>query len=280
MFIDRINKIALYCVSSQAAKWGRSNMITRYFYALFVLLAALLAATAYAEHRPPEVTIYGDDNYPPVLSLDARGRPGGVLSIVLDHYQKKSGHRVYVHLVPWVQAYQHASNGQGGLIGLSKTPARMAIFDFSVPIYEDVINVVTRRNNSFPYRTLSDLNGKLIGVQLGASYGTEVDAAITGARFKTETSTTAQDRLKRLLLGKLDAVFIGNGALGLQRALLSDPYLAQHQAEFIALPTPLVRDRLYLGFRKDLHQQATLQTFDRIVKEMQATGIIPRITAP
>lgn len=250
-------------------------MVIRYFCILF----ALLATTANAEHKPPDVTIYGDDNYPPILSLDARGRPGGVLSIVLDQYQKKSGHKIYVHLVPWMRAYQYAANGQGGLIGLSKTPARMAIFDFSAPIYEDVINVVMRRNNSFPYHTLSDLNGKLIGVQLGASYGVEADTAITKGYFKTETSATAQDRLKRLLLGKLDAVFIGNGALGLQRALLSDPYLAQHQADFIALPTPLVRDRLYLGFRKDLHQQATLQVFNRIVKEMQTTGIIPLIPA-
>lgn len=230
-----------------------------------ISLFCLSSRLAYAE----DLLLFGDENYRPVIYLDEHGQPAGLLAEVVKNYQEVSGEPVKLRLYPWKRAYVNAERALGGVIGLSKTEARLEQFDYSAPIYDDNINVVVLKGREFPFSTLSDFSGRKIGVQLGASYGSEVDAAIAAGSIKVETDTNHFSRLKKLLYGRIDAAFIGNGRIGLQTLLASDPQLAEHRDEFVILEQPLIHDQLFLGFAKSMHRQAFLERFNKVLLDYQ-----------
>ncbi len=232
----------------------------------FACLLSLSSAWAQAD----ELVIYGDDNYRPVIYLDEQGQPAGLLVKVVENYQEVSGEKLKLKLYPWKRAYVSAEQGRGGVIGVSKTDARLQLFDYSAPIYDDNINIVVRKGHEFPFKTLGDLSGRKIGVQLGASYGSAVDAAILDGSLEVETDSNHFSRMLKLLHGRIDAAFIGNGRYGLQVLLASDPQLAKHQDEFVILEQPLVQDQLYLSFAKSMQQQDFLERFNKVLLAYQS----------
>jgi polar amino acid transport system substrate-binding protein len=222
-----------------------------------------------------DIKVFGDENYPPVIYRESAGQAGGVLPEVLRYVAKATGKPIELQLFPWKRSYTNAEMGLGGVIGVSKTDARMALFDFSEPIYEDNISVVVLRGHEFPFTGLADLKGKLIGTQLGASFGTEVDAAIDGGRIQVERELSHVSRMKKLLHGRIDAAFIGNGQVGLEGLIASDPELAANRDKFVALPTPLARDPLYLAFRKSMLMTSYLAEFNRALAEARSKHLLP-----
>lgn len=121
-------------------------------------------------------------------------------------------------------------------------------------------------------------------MQLGASYGSEVDAAIGAGRILVEADQTHVARMRKLLHGRVDAAFLGNGRLGLKALLESDPELAAHQARFVILERPLVRDALYLGFAKSMNKRTLLAEFDRALQaarsQKRLSGLIDSAAHP
>lgn len=226
-----------------------------------------------------EVVIFGDNNYQPVIFSDAQGHSAGILPQLLRQFARDSGAAITIKLYPWKRAYFSAEKGLGGVIGLSRTNQRMAIFDYSAPIYDDSISVIVIKGHAFPFNALADLAGKKIGVQSGASYGSEVDAAIKAGDLTVEADQSHTSRLKKLLHGRIDAAFIGNGERGLQNLLDSDEQLAANREQFVILPRPLTNDLLYLGFAKSMHMQAFLQRFNTWLAEAQKNRSIEGISS-
>jgi ABC-type amino acid transport substrate-binding protein len=153
----------------------------------------------------------------------------------------------------------------------------MKIFDFSAPIYDDSINVVVLKGKEFPFNSLADLEGKIIGVQSGASYGSEVDAAIQSGKLTVEADQGHISRLNKLLHGRIEAAFIGNGQRGLQALLESDTRLAANKDQFVVLPRQLAHDLLYLGFAKTMNKQVLLENFNRWLIEAQENQTIDQL---
>ena len=240
---------------------------------LSLLLLCVTGALSAAE----EIVIFGDNDYRPVIFEDAQRQSAGILSEVLRQFAQDSGTEVNIKLYPWKRAYTNAEKGLGGVIGLSRTPERMQIFDFSAPIYDDSINVVVLKGKEFPFNSLADLEGRIIGVQSGASYGSEVDAAIAAGQLSVEADQGHISRLNKLLHGRIEAAFIGNGQRGLQALLESDSRLAANQEQFVVLPRQLASDLLYLGFAKPLNQQPLLDRFNRWLIEAQEKQTIEQL---
>lgn len=241
---------------------------------LALFLATLNAASA------AEITIFGDENYPPVIYRNPAGEPSGLLVEVLQHYQRRSGKVIKLQLAPWKRAYKSAESGLGGVIGLSKTSARLPLFDYSEPIYDDDIHIVVLKGHEFDYHSVNDLKGRLIGTQLGASFGSEVDAAIADGRIQVDHDPVHANRLRKLLRGRIDAAFIGNGKLGFDQLLASDPELNANRSRFVMLPTPLTRDALYLGFAKSQHMGTFIADFNKVLLQLKKDRAIAGLAAP
>lgn len=111
---------------------------------------------------------------------------------------------------PWNRAVKMASNEGGLIFGLSSTPERDKIFNFSVPATYNNIWLVTRSDKAFDFHTMDDLKGKTIGIVRGSKYGGEFDAK-RGKVFKTDDDLDSYDiRLRKLLENRIDAMLFAS----------------------------------------------------------------------
>lgn len=252
-------------VTASHQPWAAGGLLRRRW--LAGLIAAAWAGRARAQ-AGRALAIFGDDSYPPVIHL-AQGRPQGFLVEVLERVEPRLQVRFDVQLMPWKRAYVLALREQGGLIGVSRNQEREGLFDFSRPIYNDDIRVVVLKGRGLSFKDLADLRGWRIGGVSGASYGERVDAAIRDGLFTVERDIGQVSRLRKLLAGRLDAAFIGNGERGLAWQLSSHAELVAHRDQFELLPVPLATDPLHLAFSKALGQREFLAAFDQATKELK-----------
>ncbi|AZN35641.1 substrate-binding periplasmic protein [Iodobacter ciconiae] len=238
---------------------------------LSILLVLLLSGFVSAA----EPLIYGDDSYFPVMYKDKNGQSAGVLYKLLQHHSKLTGSKLALEHTSWRRAYEFALQGHGGVIGLSKTSARLSQFDYSDAIFDDNINIVVKKGKEFPYARIEDLKGKSVGVHLGASYGEVFDKAVAAKLFSIDTSSIPAVRFKKLLYGRVDCVLVGSGKIGFDSIVDADPGLKSNKAQFVILKQPVVRDTMYLGFAKSMSMGKYLQSFNQSIADAKLKKVIP-----
>jgi len=238
-------------------------------------LLALCAAwgTSHAE----TLVVLGDHTYAPVI-YSQNGKPAGLLPAILARASALTGDHYDLRLSPWKRAYELAARGEGGVVGVSFNQERARSFDFSRPLYDDDIQIVTLKGKTFPYAKLEDLRGKTIGGINGASYGDDVDKAIASGLFIVDRDVGQAGRLRKLLAGRLDAAFIGNGLAGFDSIVSSEDELRKNRAQFVILPIPLTRDPLHLAFPKSMHKREALDRFDAALEKLKQSGELKRLT--
>jgi polar amino acid transport system substrate-binding protein len=224
------------------------------------------------------LALQGDEDYAPISYL-RDGKVAGVLPAILRKVEPLTGDRYTLELGPWKRVYALGLRGECGIFQLSFNQERSALFDYSRPYYSDDIQIVTLKDRSFPFGTLQDLKGKRIGGVSGASYGQEVDQAIADGLFTVDRDVGQVGRLRKLLAGRLDAAFIGNGPAGVEKLFASNEVLRSQRDRFVILPVPLARDPLHLAFAKSMNKRAAIERFDAAILQLQKTGELARIVA-
>lgn len=224
------------------------------------------------------LVVLGDDAYKPVAYLKD-SKPAGLLPAVLLAASRHTGDTYDLRLSPWRRAYEFSLRGDGGLVGISFNQERDKVFDFSKAVYDDNIQIVMLKAKGFAFSKLDDLKGKTIGGINGASYGDEVDKAIAAGLFVVERDVSQTGRLRKVLAGRLDAAFVGNGQAGFEAAINSHDELRQKRDLLAVLPTPLTRDPLHLAFPKSMGQRAALDRFDAAIEKMRKSGELKRLEA-
>lgn len=234
-------------------------------------IVLLVLGAALGVSQAETLVVLGDHAYAPVI-YSQNGKPAGLLPAILERASALTGDHYELRLSPWKRAYELAARGEGGVVGVSFNQERARQFDFSKPIYDDDIHIVTLKTKTFPYAKLEDLKGKAIGGISGASYGDEVDAAIASGVFSVDRDVGQAGRLRKLLAGRLDAAFIGNGLAGFDGVVSSEDELRNNRAQFVVLPTPLTRDPLHLAFPKSMNKRDALNRFDAALEKMRQSG--------
>ena len=242
------------------------------------IFCALLLGAVQMAASADTVTVFGDDTYPPVMFIKD-GQPSGLLVTILKKAESLTGDRYEVQLAPWKRSYEMAINAGGGIIGLSHNNERAKIFDFSKAFYYDDIQIVTLKDKSFAYSKLEDLKGKVIGGVNGASYGDAVDKAIASGVFTVERDVSQSGRLRKLLAGRLDAAFIGNGKAGFDITVAANKELFDNRDKFVALPVPLTKDPLHLGFAKSMKKLDVIKRFDDAIDKLRRSGELQKLVA-
>lgn len=224
------------------------------------------------------LVVFGDESYPPVIHL-RDGKPAGILPAIFTRIETLTGDKYDLRLTPWKRAYEQALRGEGGVTNISFNEERDKIFDFSKPIYDDDIQIVTLKDRSFPYSSLADLKGKVVGGLNGAAYGADVDKAIAAGLFTIERDFSQVGRLRKLLAGRQDAAFVGNGQIGFNLIIDSSDELRAQRDKFVILPTPLARDPLHLAFAKSMNKRAALERFDAALDKLRKSGELKKLAA-
>lgn len=234
------------------------------------LLAVCLGWMAASGHAG-SLIVYGADSFAPTTYL-LQGKPAGTLVDILKKVGKKTGDIYEIRLYPWKRAYEYSLRGDGAILGLSMTPDRQELFDFSEPIYYNALQLVVSKGHEFAYDKLEDLKDRTVGGGSGISYGPEVDHAIASGVFMLERDNDATARLQRVLVGQLQVAIIGHGMPGLEYLVKGHPRLIKRRNELSVLPKPLAHDPLYLAAPKSLQKKEVLARFSRALHELQRSG--------
>jgi len=242
-------------------------------------ISLLALWTALGASDAETLVVLGDHAYAPVL-YSQNEKPAGLLPTILERASALTGDHYDLRLSPWKRAYELAARGEGGVVGVSFNQERAKIFDFSKRIYDDDIHIITLKHKTFPYAKLEDLKGKTVGGINGASYGDEVDKAIASGLFVVDRDVGQAGRLRKLLAGRLDAAFIGNGLAGFDSVVSSEEELRNSRAQFVVLPTPLTRDPLHLAFPKSMNKRDALNRFDAALEKMRQSGELKKLATP
>ena len=234
-------------------------------------MATLLALCLIGMARAEKLIVYGSDRFPPITYLEA-GKPEGIFPRILQRLQAETGDTYDIRLVPWARVMRMASTGEGAAANISWNSERAEIYDYSVPLYLSEVVLVVRKGNEFPFETLQDLKGKLIGLGLGSSYGDAVDEAITKGVFAVDRDADQQSRMLKLLAGRVDAVFVGSGREGVRYMLESEPELRGKIDQFAILPKAVRSDPLHLVYLKTAGKKAAIERLNKAFLRLKARG--------
>jgi diguanylate cyclase (GGDEF)-like protein len=132
---------------------------------LKILVAASLALPLTA--RATTLRVVGDNNYPPYLFLGSDGKPRGYVVDVWQLWEKKTGIKVELTATNWADAQQRLLHGQADVIEMIfKTPAREALYDFSVPFTHVTAGIYSDAGIT-GISDASSLKGFQVGVERG-----------------------------------------------------------------------------------------------------------------
>jgi polar amino acid transport system substrate-binding protein len=242
---------------------------------MLVLLGFWMAACAAAA----EVPVFSGDGSPPKMYVH-QGQERGILIDILRYAERQlQGERLHLALYPWARAYMQASSGDGGILGLSWTQRRDEIFDYSEPLFFDEVVVVVRRGSEFPFRTLSDLRGKRVGLVRDASYGEAFERAQDAKLFVVDGDNGAQQRLQKLVAGRIDCALFNVGKAGFEETLRIHKEFMPYKDSLVVLPIALRSDPNFLAFPKSMQMKPWLAKFNQVIKRGYARGDIPKLIA-
>lgn len=241
------------------------------FIFLILFIVFLVGSSVFAE----SVTIFGNDNKPPKNYLE-NGQPKGILIDIMHYIEKEMGADFNIDLYPWSRSYALATEGKGGIIGLSMTKERLKIFDYSdVMLYNNILMVV-KKGDEFTYNSVEDLQGKTLGALRGGKYGDDFERGRNGIFTLSEDGSGVQ-RLKKLLAGRIDVAFISPGLAGFERVVNSDSMLLSNKDNFTILSVPFKKDPNYFGIAKSLNMTSFIEKFNAAMEKGYKDGTIPRI---
>nr|WP_287410977.1 transporter substrate-binding domain-containing protein [Pseudodesulfovibrio sp.] len=210
------------------------------------------------------VRVVVDAYNPPNMYLQ-NGHAAGLYSLLLDAIFQHMEHDVSIEAVPWKRAMDMGAQGTAGVAGIYKTPDRLLIYDYSDPIYTELLLVFVQKNKTFTFESVKDLEGKRIGVILGWSYGPKFDKARAQKTFEVEPVNRDQLNFKKLMDGRLDCVVASreSGFYEIAR---------KKHTEILPLPKSLLSNPTYLAFAKHTHKKDFLMRFNAALRALKESG--------
>jgi polar amino acid transport system substrate-binding protein len=233
-----------------------------------LLMALVLGCSALLARAETLVAI---DNANPPFMYQQDDQPMGLYPLMLQAIFARLGEPLSIQAMPWKRALLRGASGELGIGGIYKNAERLAVFDYSTPIFEERLLLYVQRERAFAFRGVEDLHGKRIGVIRGWSYTEAFDQAARTGQIDAQEGSSDEANLRKLASGRLDAVIAIE--LAGQR-LLSHPGLEQLEA----LPQPLSINPTFLVFAKQAGQLELLQRFDQALQEMRQDGSLQRLT--
>ena len=85
------------------------------------------------------------------------------------------------------------------------------------------------------------------------------------------------DRHAGLLAGRVDAILVGTGRLGVRHMINSEPELKDLADRFMTLPHPVTADPLYVVFPKAMKKKDALERLNKAYLKLRKAGALTDI---
>jgi len=229
------------------------------------LLSVLIPLHVYGQ---PEQDFFAAvlEDYPPYMYADDNKQPTGLYTAIINHIFERMGVQVEIRAVPWKRVLGYGDGGKAMMVGLYMNKKQLKIYDYSTPIFEERISIFVRKGEFFPFEKMGDLQGKVIGVPLGWSFGDAFDNAREAKVFTAVDAKTNKHNFKKLLLNRVDCILVDD----LSAVLTLQDINAEGKVE--RLPIPATINNAYVAFSKIIKKTDFLKTFDATLSEMRSNG--------
>jgi len=238
-----------------------------------IITALIICISIWNPVLAEPLKVFGNGNLPPMGYVEdgvAKGFGVDITKAVL----KEAGIEYELNMGPWARAYHSAKNGNGIVFGMFWTNERSEIFDYSEPLWEEKIVIVTKKGQEFPFQKIADLRNKKISVQRDSKAGGEFAKAIEQKVFKIVENNDPTLRLKLIHHERVDAGIFNPGIASVkwnaERAGLSIE-------EFSVLEKPLVVTAKHIGIAKSLERKDIIMQINKAIQKLRQNGTLKAI---
>lgn len=226
----------------------------------------------FTRHTEAEnLLIFGSDQFAPVSYMEG-GVQKGIFPELLRRISMVTGDKYIIKLYPWKRAMHLAEMGAGGVANISWNSKRAEDFDYSKPLYQANVVLVVKKGKEFDYHQVDDLFGKVIGAGAGSSYRDEIDNAIESGKITIDRDPDQLSRMRKLLAGRVDAIFVGTGKQGVEYVLSKYLNGQIDKSSVSILPQPVVNDPLHVAFLKSMQKKAALNRMNNAYVQLLNSG--------
>ena len=218
-----------------------------------------------------KLTIFVDNGYSPYMYKLKETEADGLYPRLLEEIVKQAGYKAEIEAYPWKRALLYGATGKGAVGGAYKNDDRVKTYDYSNPLYQEKLVIFVNKNNQFEFNTIEDLKGKVVGVNLGWSYGQEFDTARARKLFTVNISNNPNDNFKKLAHGRIDCLILDQ--------LSGESYirLMGINDQIITLPHAFSMNNAYLIIPKKLKMKKFLNEFNSALEKIKKDGTYKNI---
>lgn len=244
---------------------------------LYPLVLFLGAASAQAADGRGTIRIFGSDQTPPKYYLEY-GKPRGYAFDIAVEALSRAGYVGVPEAMPWARALQSSLEGQGIIVGFSRTAQReVDYFYTNQPMFIDPVILVYRKGDPNFAATPPGLPKQRVAVSRGARYCADYNRDIAQASLVMETPDGSQ-RLLLLARQRVDIAVFSGGVATVETAAARAGFDLR---EFTIAPQPICLDPNYIGIGRNFPMAETLRDrLDAALAAMTREGAIDKIKAP
>jgi len=243
----------------------------------FTIPFVFLLSLPFSPLQACNIDIYANKQMEPKVFF-SEGEPKGILVDMLDYVSKDMGCQFHYKFSTWARAYKNMLDGNGAVIGLSKTANREKIIDYSDVMYIEEVLLVTHIDSIFEYKSINDLAGKVVLTSRGAHFDDEFEYAVENKLFiSVKDNGNVAKRLERIAKGRADVAIISPGKFSFNNAIMNSSKLAALRDKLYILPTAFKKDPNYLGFSKTYDHQLFLKKFNTSLQKGKKSGAFKAI---
>lgn len=169
----------------------------------------------------------------------------------------------------WNRALANTASGQFDIVmGLSKNADRVAVFDYTAPVWNDPVSIIVWNGSDVSYDgTWQSLVPYQGGVRLGARFNPDLNPHVE-QDLKIRRVPNHESMYRQLERGRID-YFIGGQFSAMVNA--ADMGVLEN----IKILEPAIgSDEVYLAFSKKSPCRHLVDTFSKVITDMQATNTI------
>ncbi len=209
----------------------------------------------------------------PFTFLDVESNaPRGIMVDIVRAVGEDAGFPTDVRMLPFNALIPSLTSGRIRLIAAAMviTPARKEIVDFSDPVYSYGEALIVPASDATEYRTLDDLEGKVVGAQVGTVYIDGLQASDLFPEVKVYDSVA--DILRDVGVGRIEAGFGDHPIVVYQLGLGAHP-----QARLVRSYEPRMVGSIGIGVRKG--DEELLARINESLARLRRNGKLDRILA-
>jgi polar amino acid transport system substrate-binding protein len=212
------------------------------------------------------LVIATDATYPPFEYVDKDGKIVGAEIELGTEMAKRMGLKVEFVNTAWDGIFPALNAGKFDVIisSVSITPKRQEAYDFSLP-YKDSAQIVVLRKDTGDIKSLEDLKGRKVGVQIGTT--SEEEAKKIGGVGEVKAYSTFTEPFLELTFERIDAIIVNKA--------VADTFIKRYPEKYKTSGEAFLIRQQGVVIRKG--EKELKEAIDKAVKSMLEDGWIQRL---